>query len=209
MHRIDTINARPNGNGSGKSGYHLNDDLPGVDPTNLDADALNAFQEEIATVIESTGSALEKGTNNQLLAAIKKIAFEASWPIGSVYENAVDGRNPSHADLLGFGTWVVYATGRVTVGLDESQTEFDEIGKTGGLKKVELAENEIPDHTHYRNSDETSEQVLNGSGSNGTVNDGSSGDDPFTETGGMVGGFGQAHENLQPYVVSAQWRRTA
>jgi hypothetical protein len=70
MHRIDTVNARPNQNGAGKAGFNDNTDLAGQDATYLDPAHLNAIQEEVATVIEATGTPLEKGTNNQLWTAL-------------------------------------------------------------------------------------------------------------------------------------------
>jgi microcystin-dependent protein len=38
--------------------------------------------------------------------------------------------------------------GRMVVGLDSSQTEFDAIGKTGGAKSVTLTVSNMPAHTH-------------------------------------------------------------
>ena len=63
------------------------------------------------------------------------------YPVGSLYYNATNATNP--ATLLGFGTWSAYAQGRVPVGLDSSQTEFDTIGETGGDKNLQA-------HTHTR-----------------------------------------------------------
>jgi hypothetical protein len=70
MHRIDTVNARPNQNGAGKAGFNDNTDLAGQDATYLDPAHLNAIQEEVSTVIEATGTPLEKGTNHQLWTAL-------------------------------------------------------------------------------------------------------------------------------------------
>ena len=38
--------------------------------------------------------------------------------------------------------------GRVPVGRDSSQTEFDSLGESGGVKTVTLAETQIPSHAH-------------------------------------------------------------
>lgn len=65
----------------------------------------------------------------------------AMKPVGSLYFNADDPTNPS--DLLGFGTWVPYAVGRVPVGVDPTQAEFDTAGETGGDKNMQA-------HTHTR-----------------------------------------------------------
>lgn len=72
MHRIDTANARPNQNGTGKAGFNDNTDLAGQDATYLDPDWCNGVQEEIAAVIEDHES-LVKGNNGQLKAALYAI----------------------------------------------------------------------------------------------------------------------------------------
>jgi microcystin-dependent protein len=81
--------------------------------------------------------------------------------------------------------------GKVIVGKDSAQTEFDALAKTGGAKTHTLSETEIPAHTHTVNVYETEgggSTPVNGTGFVGTMNTGS--------TGG-----GQAHNNLQPYIV--------
>lgn len=72
MHRIDTANARPDQNGTGKTGFNDNTDLSGQDATYLDPDWCNGVQEEIAAVVEDH-VALEKGNNGQLKAALYAI----------------------------------------------------------------------------------------------------------------------------------------
>lgn len=42
--------------------------------------------------------------------------------------------------------------GKVAVGLDSSQTEFNTLGETGGAKTHTLTESEMPSHTHVQNS---------------------------------------------------------
>jgi hypothetical protein len=58
--------------------------------------------------------------------------LKAMYPVGSVYTNASDGTDP--ATLLGFGTWAALGAGRVIVGIDSGDTEFDVAGETGGAK---------------------------------------------------------------------------
>jgi hypothetical protein len=45
------------------------------------------------------------------------------YPVGSIYINAAVTTNP--ATLLGFGTWVAFGTGRMMVGYDASDSDFD------------------------------------------------------------------------------------
>lgn len=71
--------------------------------------------------------------------------LSAVWPVGAVFIS-VDPTNP--ATTLGFGTWEVFGTGRVLVGFDAGQTEFDTVEKTGGAKSHTLGTAELPAHSH-------------------------------------------------------------
>lgn len=73
----------------------------------------------------------------------------AAWPVGSVFLSVV---NTSPATLLGFGTWVALAAGRMLVGFDSGDTDFDTLEETGGAKTVTLTEAQIPSHTHVQNA---------------------------------------------------------
>lgn len=211
MHRIDTPNARPDANGTGKAGYHLNNDLVGVDPTNLDPAALNAIQEEICSVIEFV-TYLSKGTNNQLFTAINwmitsqmalgtaSIAINAIYPVGITVEFALN----VDPNLLWAGTtWVRFAQGKTTVGYQSGDPDFGTIGQTGGEKKHQLTIPEIPAHNHnYEKVTGRTYVGRDGSGGGDAITAVTS--SPTSDTGGN-----QAHNNLQPYVVTAKWVRTA
>lgn len=87
--------------------------------------------------------------------------------------------------------------GRVAVGLDAAQAEFDALAKTGGAKTHILTEAELPAHTHgvlgYSSKDDE-----NFTGNTGRYNasdaPNTAYDKPTLSTGG-----GGAHNNLQPY----------
>ena len=66
MQRIDSVNARPDVNGSGKKGFHDNADLSGQDATYLTPDWLNTIQEELANLLELNGKTLNANNNAQL-----------------------------------------------------------------------------------------------------------------------------------------------
>lgn len=93
--------------------------------------------------------------------------------------------------------------GRVTVAFDSSQAEFKPVGNTGGFKTHTLTVNEIPAHTHTYDKPNTPEQTLFVGVNQDSVND-------FTaETATGSTGGGQAHNNLQPYIVVYRFKRTA
>lgn len=66
MKRIDTINARENMFGAGKSGFHDNSDLPGQDATYVSPKWFNTVQEELCNILELRGIALDPEKNRQL-----------------------------------------------------------------------------------------------------------------------------------------------
>lgn len=69
-------------------------------------------------------------TLTSALEALIKQYILASHPIGSIEIN-ISGTNPS--TYLG-GTWIAWGTGKVPVGVDTTQTEFNSVEKTGGSK---------------------------------------------------------------------------
>lgn len=83
--------------------------------------------------------------------------------------------------------------GKIAVGYDSTQTEFDALGETGGDKTHTLTVDEIPSHTHTLNAGNfENAQPRVGTGNN---------DGATTRTSSATGGGG-AHNNLQPYVVT-------
>lgn len=207
MHRIDTPNARPDANGSGKAGYHLNTDISGVDPTNLDPDALNALQEELCTVIESTGIALVKGTNNQLLTAIQKMIVDVAYPVNRTIEFAADV-NPN--TLWPWTTWVRFAEGRTTIGYKSGDADFGTIGQTGGSKSHKMIESNLIEHEHDRNSEGILEGIIsNVAGATGVFDSSGNYLHQYTKTGKAGLADPEPIPTLMPYLVAAKWVRTA
>ena len=64
-------------------------------------------------------------------AAAATAAAQALHPVGSIYMNASSVDNPS--TLLGFGTWIQYAKGRVLVGFDVALPPFDSLDEEGTI----------------------------------------------------------------------------
>lgn len=55
------------------------------------------------------------------------------YPVGSIYFS-VNSTNPGTS--LGFGTWSAFGAGKVPVGFDSGDTDFDTDEETGGAKTV-------------------------------------------------------------------------
>lgn len=116
------------------------------------------------------------------------------YPIGSIYIS-VNNTNPSK--WFG-GTWVTWGTGRVPVGVDTSQTEFNVVEKTGGSKYMQK-------HTHGARL--TAPNGYNPGGSHWLAEwtgESSAGNTAYITSAG-TGDSG----NLQPYITCYMWKRTA
>lgn len=139
--------------------------------------------------------------------------YDAIFPIGQII---IKGDDADYSNWLGF-TWERTAVGKVLVGYDSKDTDFNTIGKTGGEKKHKLTIDEMPAHSHKLKGntnvvfDENSiypyllESAKRGyaDGSNVTF----SGDYEINDT--TTKGGGQAHNNMPPYQVVAYWKRVS
>ena len=104
------------------------------------------------------------------------------------------------------GTWVAWGAGRVPVGVDTSDTDFDAAEETGGEKTVTLTVDQIPSHDHgainwasgYSGGSQAGfKTILEGSSATNNVK-------ACKATGGD-----QSHNNLQPYITCYMYKRTA
>lgn len=139
-----------------------------------------------------------------------------TFPVGSVYI-AVVSTDPN--TLLGYGTWQAFGTGRVLVGLDSGDPDFDTVEEIGGEKTHTLTTPEIPAHTHVQDAHGHLTQrypTATGASSGFTIDTSMSGtlaDNTLPVKNAVAvnqnaGGDG-AHNNLQPYIVVYMWKRTA
>lgn len=140
----------------------------------------NAFDRRFDNAFEQAAIARDKRT----------------WRVGSLYMNAQDNTNP--AEFMGFGRWSLYGRGRVLVGQDSSDGDFNRAGETGGEKRHRLSNAEMPRHSHEYL------QYGSGYGAQGAYNE-----DNGTHKQTSAEGGNQSHNNLQPYITVYIWRRTA
>ena len=148
----------------------------------------------------------------------EKDIVDLIYPVGSIYMSV---KSTSPATLFG-GTWVRWGNGRVPVGVDTSQKEFNSVEKIGGEKTHRLTEDEMPAHQHFADNND-GEQKLTGNIGNMGFSDGSdegAGNcyginwayrSSRTDTGikTAAAGGGDPHNNLQPYITCYMWKRTA
>lgn len=162
--------------------------------------------------------------NRFVAGFIGEIALSA-YPIGTIYTTEDSAFDPN---VTFGGTWVAYGAGRVLVGLDSGDTDFDTAGETGGAKTVTLTTAEMPSHTHTQNSHNHTQNnhghSINSGTTDGTfaavrrasaadaaaldIDAATATNQSATATNQNTGGGG-AHANVQPYIVVCRWKRTA
>lgn len=111
------------------------------------------------------GLAPTGGTTGQVLKKASNTNFDYAWdtdetseggseafPVGSVFI-AVVSTDP--ATLLGYGTWSAFGSGRVLIGVDSGDTDFDTVEETGGAKTKAIsahAGTAVADHASHTHS---------------------------------------------------------
>ena len=123
------------------------------------------------------------------------------YPVGSVYETMDSSFDPN--EKWG-GTWE-RIKGRVLVGVDENDSDFNTAEKTGGEKTHTLVVSELPQHTHANYAKRTNITINNSGNTHVTCHSSNSG----ATVGHNIGstGEGVAHNNLQPYITCYIWKR--
>ena len=133
--------------------------------------------------------------------------FKMIYPVGSIYMS-VNSTNPG--TLFG-GTWVAWGTGRVPVGIDTSDADFNTVEETGGAKthshglsagfaKLALSTDNWLAIARKSVTTWTKTHKMTG-----TVTD----ETTTSAVGTELGGDTDSSSSLQPYIVCYMWKRTA
>jgi microcystin-dependent protein len=159
-----------------------------------------ASQATITSVTNANGLSLEGG----VLGFSATGFLDIFYPIGSIYETTNNAYSTAAAINAHFGgTWEAFGAGRVLVGINSADAEFDTILETGGAKTHTLTVDQMPSHGHnrqgWRNVGSGSIQCCSREQISGDGN----------SYGVQATGGGQAHNNIQPYIVVYRYRRTA
>lgn len=152
--------------------------------------------------IRTISASVEEISNN-IKYIDKKISdlLNMFYPVGSVYETMDSSFDPNKK---WGGTWE-RIKGRVLVGVDENDSDFNTAEKTGGEKTHTLVVSELPQHTHANYAKRTNITINNSGNTHVTCHRSNSG----ATVGNNIGstGEGVAHNNLQPYVTCFIWKR--
>ena len=119
--------------------------------------------------------------------------FDAIFPVGQI---VIKGDDADYSNWLGF-TWERTAVGKVLVGYDSTDSDFNAIGKIGGSKKLQSHQHTL--NVGWKNLD------AGGSFPGYTTQASGSGVTQITTENSGDGNSG----NLQPYQVVAYWKRIA
>lgn len=120
------------------------------------------------------------------------------YPVGSYYETSDTAFDPN---VSWGGTWTLETEGQVHISSGTNYTVAGALTNTtdGGESTVTLTVNEIPSHRHSGSTLGWSPSNAGGGSAFRAVTDGNT-----NYTGG-----GQAHNNMQPYIIVNRWHRTA
>lgn len=84
---------------------------------------------------------------NKKMETFESARLDKTYPVGSILETTNYSTITQVQNALG-GTWQAYGSGRILVGINTSDTNFNMAGKTGGASSVTLSTANLPGHTH-------------------------------------------------------------
>lgn len=178
-----------------------------------------AVQTAVNTKADLNGSASESfsastanvGTDTTQVATTAFVRAEIKntiYPVGSIFTTVTPYANSAAVvTAIGGTTWVAFGAGKVIIGVDTGDSDFNTVEETGGAKTDShtLTIAEMPSHNHS-----LSPTLNSGSSTDGTpniVSGGSSGSAVSISSTG--GGNAHTHDIVQPYITVYMWKRTA
>ena len=172
------------------------------------------FQEQINDNKEDIAELQTDVTN--MFETLKPQLIDLFLPVGTILQSEDDTFNPNTKYT---GTTWVQIEGKMIIGRDESDSDFQTSGLTGGTKTHVITEDEMPNHRHIVNSSTGAGNPIvpyaygnpePGAGTTnytlkmtGTTNDTS----PYLKTN--YTGSSAAISLMNPYEVANIWKRTA
>lgn len=187
------------------SQYIDNDKPSYLGDYNSDMEKIDSAMHTNATTISGVDSKAETAKTTATSALEKSISVESQlnniynelYPINTI---VIKNDNNDYSNWLNF-KWNKISQGKVLVGIEESDSDFDSIGKTGGEKKHTMTINELVEHTHVTEFQGNYGQADSFYGV--ASNTGIDGENVRTKT---TGGS-QPFNIMQPYQVVAYWVR--
>ncbi len=81
------------------------------------------------------------------VSTLNENRLNKTFPIGSIYITAEYASENEVANAIG-GQWETYTNGKILVGVDTEDTNFNTLNKTGGNITTTLTTSNLPSHTH-------------------------------------------------------------
>lgn len=156
-----------------------------------------------------------------LLEQLERRILEKENPVGHI---RMETSNVNPKEYLGFGEWQLWGSGRVPVGIDISQTEFNSVEKTGGSKdhyhdfKIGFLMNHFEIVADNMDKQGAWSYQQNKYGKASSFNDGSltsrvnnshvtASERDITDNIRMSVGDTTTSSNVQPYITCYMWKR--
>lgn len=158
---------------------------------------INGIEYEVQDGTYTGGTNLDANTFNTMQDNIEK-AINSLYPIGTII---IRDENLDMSSWLGF-TWEKVFAGKVLLGQDTTDSDFNIIGNTGGEKEHILTIDEMPKHNHsiYRTSGNAQSYSF-------TASDITANPNNYANTNSVGGN--KSHNNMPPYQVVGYWKRIA
>jgi len=186
---------------------------------NLNGSASEAFS---ASTASSATNTTQVATTQYVTTAVAAVDLSAVYPVGAIFTTVTAYANSAAVvTAIGGTTWVAFAAGKMLIGLDAGDTDFDTVEETGGAKTHTIAEAQLPSHQHFTVDNgevaESGDITTTNSVSEGGSQPGSTYQSYTLRPGAGVAevglssavGSGTAVSNMNPYIAVYMWKRTA
>ena len=196
------------------SGADFNTEFSAVQTAvNTKADLNGSVSETFSATTATAGTnTTQVATTQYVTSAIDAIPTVVAFPIGAIFTTVTAYANSAAVvAAIGGTTWVAFAAGKMLIGLDSADTDFDTVEETGGSKTHTLSEAEMPAHKHHSGYGGGSTPRFGvESGLSSEIMDHT----PYSNysTAGAhssTTGSGDAHSIMNPYIAVYMWKRTA
>lgn len=140
---------------------------------------------------------------NEIIEGLNEVMAKEHYGIGDIYLTTASHTPESVAEKVGYGTWQLYAEGKAIVGLSQSPTDPEwtkEVETVFGEYEHQLTIGEMPKHTHNVTQIKNNVDLSIGGRDSSTQR----------ELGPSAPeGSDQPHNNVQPSIIIAIWKRVS
>jgi hypothetical protein len=178
---------------------------------NTKADVNGSATESFSATTATAGTnTTQVATTAYVTTAVAAVDLSAVYPVGAIFTTVTAYANSAAVvAVIGGTTWVSFAAGKMIMGVDTGDTDFDTVEETGGAKTHTLTTAEMPSHNHnwaageYSGGNDYGTNLL---GANNTYASGTGASQSMTTSST---GSGSSHSIMNPYITVYMWKRTA